>query len=109
MFVNITSAAAQRVAPKMAIYGAAKAALVSLSKSLALEYAAKGVRVVCINPGGVETALMDKIIFAMIQKKTPLKRLASPAEIASLVRFVLSDEATYMTGSVITIDGGVSL
>lgn len=109
MFVNVTSAAAQRAAPKMAVYAAAKAALANLSKSLALEYAAKNIRVVCIDPGPVETGLMDKIVFAMIQKKTPLKRLARPAEIASLVRFVLSEEATYMTGSVITIDGGVSL
>ena len=109
VFVNITSAAAQRASPKMAVYAAAKAALVSVSKSLALEYAAKNIRVVCVDPGGVETTLMDKIIFAMIQKRTPLKRLAGAAEIASLVRFILSDEASYMTGSVITIDGGVSL
>jgi 3-oxoacyl-[acyl-carrier protein] reductase len=49
------------------------------------------------------------VMFAMIQKRTPLKRLAQPREIASLVRYVLSEEASYITGSAIAIDGGSAL
>jgi len=109
MIVNIGSASAERASPKMAVYAAAKAALVNFTKTVALEYADKQIRAICINPGAVETSLMNKVMFAMIQKRTPLKRLAQPREIASLVRYVLSEEASYITGSAIAIDGGSAL
>jgi NAD(P)-dependent dehydrogenase (short-subunit alcohol dehydrogenase family) len=107
--VNIGSVVAEKASPKMAVYAAAKAALLNFTKTLALEYADKKIRAVCIQPGGVQTALMDKIMFAMIQKRTPLKRLATPQEVAALVLFALSPEASLMTGSTLTLDGGISL
>jgi NAD(P)-dependent dehydrogenase (short-subunit alcohol dehydrogenase family) len=109
VIVNIGSVAAEKASPKMAVYAAAKAALLNFTKTVALEYADKKVRAVCIHPGGVQTGLMDKIMFAMIQKRTPLKRLATPQEVAALVLFALSEEASLMTGSVLALDGGVSL
>jgi NAD(P)-dependent dehydrogenase (short-subunit alcohol dehydrogenase family) len=107
--VNIGSVAAEKASPKMAVYAAAKAALASFTKTVALEYCDKHIRTVCIQPGAVETNLIDKIVLAMIQKKTPLKRLAQPAEIAGLVSYLLSAEASYITGSTINIDGGSGL
>ncbi len=109
LVVNIGSVAGERAAPKMAVYGAAKSGLIHLTRSLAAEYAGEGIRAVCINPGAVETGLLDKMLFAMIQKKTPLKRLAQPEEIASLVAYLTSPEASFITGSSFTIDGGVGL
>ena len=109
VIVNIGSAAAERGAPRMAVYGAAKAALANFTRTIAAEYAGQGVRAVCISPGAVETALMDKVMLAMIQKRTPLKRLAAPREVAALVRYVLSPDAAYMTGSNLLLDGGVTL
>jgi 3-oxoacyl-[acyl-carrier protein] reductase len=109
VIVNIASVAAEKASPKMAVYAAAKAALVNFTKTVALEYADKGIRAVCISPGAVQTNLMDKVILAMIQKRTPLKRLAQPAEVAALVRFVLSEEGSYLTGATLTMDGGSGL
>lgn len=109
LFVNIGSVAGEKASPQMAVYAAAKAALENFTKTIALEYAAKGIRAVCIVPGAVRTSLMDKTIFALIQKKTPLKRLAEPCEIAALIKFLLSEEASYITGSTVAIDGGVGL
>lgn len=109
LIINIGSVAGERAAPKMAAYGAAKAAVIHFTRSLALEYAGEGIRAVCINPGAVETGLMDKMMFAMIQKRTPLKRLAQPAEVAALIEYLVSEEAGYITGSEFTVDGGVSL
>ena len=107
--ISIGSVAADKASPKMAVYAAAKAALASFTKTVALEYCDKHIRTVCIQPGAVETNLMDKIVLAMIQKKTPLKRLAQSAEIAGLVSYLLSAEASYITGSTINIDGGAGL
>ena len=109
LVINVGSVAGLRASPKMAVYGAVKAAINNFTKSLALEYADQGIRTVCINPGAVETNLMNKFLFAMIQKKTPLKRLAQPVEIARLIGYLFSEDATYITGSAITIDGGVGL
>ena len=107
--INIGSIAAEKASPKMAVYAAAKAAVANFTKTIALEYAGKGVRAICISPGAVETNLMDKVMFAIIQKKNPLKRLGQPSEIAALVNYLLSEPGAYVTGAVLTIDGGSSL
>lgn len=109
VIVNMGSVSGSKASPKMAAYGAAKAGVENFTKSIALEYADKNIRAVTICPGTIETALMDKMMFAMIGKKVPMKRLGQAKEIASLVEFVLSDEASYMTGASLVVDGGVSL
>ena len=109
LIINIGSLSGLRAAPKMAVYGAAKAAINNLTQSLAAEYADNGIRAICINPGVVDTPLMDTLLLATIQKRVPLKRLASPQEIAYLVRFLFSSDASYVTGAAVTIDGGLGL
>lgn len=109
LIINMGCVAGTRASPKMSVYAAAKAALISMTKSLALEYAERGIRVVSISPGTVQTNLMDKIMLAMIQKRVPLKRLAQPAEVAALVEYLLSPEASYITGENIILDGGISI
>jgi NAD(P)-dependent dehydrogenase (short-subunit alcohol dehydrogenase family) len=109
LVVNLGSVSGQKASPKMAAYGAAKAGVENFTKSVALEYADKNIRAVTICPGTIETGLMDKLMFAMIGKKVPLKRIGQPKEIASLVAFLMSDDAAYMTGASVVIDGGVGL
>lgn len=109
LIINMASVAGEKASPKMAVYGASKAAIIHFTKSLALEYADKGIRAISICPGTVQTGLMDKFLLALIQKKVPLKRLAEAGEIAELVEYLILDGSPYMTGTNIIIDGGVSL
>ena len=109
LVVNLGSVSGQKASPKMAAYGAAKAGVENFTKSIALEYADKNIRAITICPGTIETGLMDKMMFAMIGKKVPMKRIGQPKEIASLVEFLLSEDAAYMTGSSVVVDGGVGL
>lgn len=109
LVINFGSVAGLRAAPQMAVYGAAKAAIRHLTASLAAEYASKGIRFLCIDPGPVRTNLLDPLMFAMLEKKVPLARLGEPEEVAALIRFLFSDEARFMTGSSLTIDGGAAL
>lgn len=109
VILNLGSVSGQKASPKMAAYGAAKAGVENFTKSVALEYADKGIRALTICPGTIETALMDKMMFAMIGKKVPMKRIGQAKEIAGLVEYLLSDDAAYMTGASLVVDGGVSL
>ena len=111
--VNIASAAALQGVPYNAAYCASKAGIVGLTRSLASEYARRHVRVNCICPGGVMTPLIergfpvDDVDGALMARLAPLMpRIGTPEDIAALVAYLGSDEAAYMTGSVITIDGG---
>ena len=111
--VNIASAAALQGVPYNAAYCASKAGVLGLTKSLASEYARRGIRANAICPGGVMTPMtasgfpvdnIDPALFARIAPQMPT--VAQPEEIAALVAYLACDEARYMTGSAITIDGG---
>ncbi len=111
--VNLASAAALQGVPYNAAYCASKAGVVGLTRSLASEYARRDVRVNCICPGAVATPMLaagfpvDDIDPALMARVAPqMPKLGQPEEIAALVAYVASDEAGYMTGSAITIDGG---
>ena len=95
-----------------ALYTPAKAGAIALTNVLGVEWARYGIRVVGINPGQVETPL-NKVMFDQgladretFTNRAPMRRFASPEEIARAVRFLVSDEASYITAEVVTIDGG---
>ncbi len=90
-------------------YGAAKAGLISLTKSTAMTTSELGIRTNAVCPGAVDTPMTkdwDDKKRNMIIDNTPIKRIATPEEIAAIVYWLMSDEATYMTGSIINATGG---
>ena len=111
--VNVVSVAGLTSSPALSAYGAAKAALTSLTKSVAAEWGYAGVRVNAVAPGWVSTELTEwatsnpEAAKAMVAR-APLNRWGEPAEIAEVIAFVASDRASYMTGHTIVVDGGLT-
>ncbi|NNG37795.1 SDR family oxidoreductase [Flexivirga sp. ID2601S] len=109
--VNIASVAGQRPAPGIAMYGVSKAALIHLTEELAYELGPK-VRVNAVAPAVVKTDFAKALYDGkeeQVAAPYPLKRLGVPDDIGSVVAFLLSDDAGWMTGQTLTIDGGVLL
>jgi len=93
-------------------YCASKAGLIGFTKALAKEVAGRGVRVNAVAPGFIETAMTEKIPEAAAEKmkaSIPMGRVGQPEEIAKVVLFLASDLASYVTGEVIKIDGGLAM
>jgi NAD(P)-dependent dehydrogenase (short-subunit alcohol dehydrogenase family) len=107
--INIASVAGLKATPKLSAYGAAKAGLVHYTRCLAAEYAGRGIRANAVCPGAAKTNLASRVMFAMIQKSVPLGQLQTPGEIARLVVWLVSDDARNVTGSILSLDGGMSL
>jgi 3-oxoacyl-[acyl-carrier protein] reductase len=93
-------------------YGASKAGIIGFTKSLARELGSRNIRANVVAPGYVKTALTevlpDEATAAMVQQ-TPLGRVADPEEIAGAVRFLASDQASFITGDVLLVDGGLGM
>ena len=112
--INITSMSGSIAAPMRAAYCSSKAGGDMLTKVLAIEWAGKNVRVNAIAPGYVRTELVQQLAekgtlsLEALQKRTPIGRIGEVEDIAGLAVYLASDEATYVTGSVVTIDGGWS-
>ena len=110
--VNIASDAGRVGSLGETVYSAAKAGLIGFTKSLARETARYGIRVNCVCPGPTDTALMaavpDKVKEALI-KAIPLRRLARPDEVADAVLYFAGAEASYVTGQVISVSGGLTM
>jgi len=120
--INIASNAAHVPRLNMAAYGASKAALVSLSHCVALELAPVGVRCNVVSPGSTQTPMLDSMLRtpsdierliegapAQFKLGIPLKKIATPDEIANIVLFLASDEASHVTMQDIVVDGGATL
>jgi 3-oxoacyl-[acyl-carrier protein] reductase len=108
--VNIASVVGLSGNPGQANYVAAKAGLIGLSKSLALELASRNITVNAVAPGFIQTAMtdgLDEKVKEKILGSIPLKRMGTPEEIAAAVRFLASDEAAYITGQVLNVSGGL--
>ncbi|HEY8687379.1 MAG TPA: SDR family NAD(P)-dependent oxidoreductase [Chloroflexota bacterium] len=110
--VHIASTAAQVGMPGRSAYSAAKAGLLALTRVMAVELAPVGIRVNAVGPGFTRTGLVEQAIRdgslnePWMLERVPMKRLAEPREIARVVRFLAGDEASYVTGQCIFVDGG---
>ncbi len=113
--VNIASNAGLMGAPFSAAYCASKGGVVNLTRALADEYLRKNVRVNAVAPGMIDTPLTNKFEVPAGANPKAIAKLASPlgvsspAEVAALVAFIASDEGRYMTGSIVSIDGGLTI
>ena len=112
--VNLASVAGQIGQAYTSSYSASKHGLVGLTKSIAMEYGRQGLRANAICPGGVNTPLISKINFpkdidfTLIDRYNFLPWFAEPEEVAAMVAYVASDEARYVNGALLAIDGGIS-
>lgn len=110
--VNVGSVAGQFGHPRRAAYGAAKAAVHALTRTLAVEWAARRVRVNAVAPGYVNTPMLetaqavDLVDLRAAASWAAMKRLGSPSEAAAAIEFLLSDAASFVTGHVLNVDGG---
>jgi 3-oxoacyl-[acyl-carrier protein] reductase len=108
--INITSVSGQAGQMGQANYSSAKAGLIGLTKAAARELASRGITVNAVAPGFVLTELtrdLPEALQAQITERTPLGRFGTPEEIADTVAFLASDEAGYITGQVLAVDGGL--
>ncbi len=107
--ITVSSMWGLRGASCESAYSATKAAVIGFSRSLANELAPSGIRVNCVAPGVIDTEMLNELpadIKDGLAEETPLRRLGTPEDIASLVAFLASDKASFITGQVITADGG---
>ncbi len=106
--INIASVAGQMGNPGQANYSAAKAGVIGLTKTLAKEFASRGITVNAVSPGFIETDMTSELKSEEILKAIPLGRYGKPEEIAGMVRFLAADTAAaYITGQVFNVDGGM--
>jgi len=110
--VNITSVAGLMGNPGQANYAAAKAGMTGLTKTVAKELASRGITCNAVAPGFIQTDMTDAMPEAILQKAIefiPLKRIGTSEDVARLVAFLCSEEAAYITGQVIQVDGGLRM
>ena len=108
--VNITSIVGHTGNLGQANYSASKGAIVSMSKSLAIEYAKKNITVNCVSPGFIQSKMTDNIvesIKAVLTSKIPMSRLGTGDDVSNTVAFLSSDSASYITGETIHVNGGM--
>jgi 3-oxoacyl-[acyl-carrier protein] reductase len=110
--VNLSSVVGLHGNPGQVNYAASKAGIIGFTKALARELASRGVRANVIAPGYIQTALTDVLpedARQAILANTPLARLGTPEDVAGAVRFLCSDEASFVTGEVLLVDGGLGM
>ncbi|MCE2518974.1 MAG: SDR family oxidoreductase [Alphaproteobacteria bacterium] len=117
VIVNVASEQGLVGAATNAAYTATKGGIIQLTKSMAIDHGQDGIRINCVAPGPVKTPLFDTFVEGVEDPQaelrgfldaTILKRLGRPEEIANVIAFLASDESSYMTGSVVVVDGGLT-
>jgi 3-oxoacyl-[acyl-carrier protein] reductase len=110
--VNVTSVVALTGNPGQANYAAAKAGMIGMTKSLAAEVASRGITVNCVAPGFIETPMTDALSEqqrARLLERVPVGRLGSGADVAAAVGYLVSEEAAYVTGQTLHVNGGMAM
>lgn len=110
--INISSVAGISGNPGQANYSAAKAGMIGFTRALAREVAARSITVNAVAPGFIESpmaAAAGEQLLARVREMIPLGRLGEPAEVAAAVRFLASEDASYITGQVLVVDGGLAM
>lgn len=105
--VNVASLAGQTGNPGQINYAASKAALIAMTKSLAMEVGARGIRVNAVAPGFIETEMIGHLPVDKIKERIPLGRLGTAEEVAGCIAFLCSEDAAYITGHTLSINGGL--
>lgn len=105
--INVASLSGLKGLPGQTNYSAAKGGLIAATRALAQEVAPRGITVNAVAPGFIETEMVEGLDEASLKKDIPAKRFGKPEEVASLVAFLSGDEASYITGQVISINGGL--
>lgn len=111
--VNVGSMLSHYGVPNVAVYGAAKGGVSMLTRTLSVEWAEHGIRVNQVSPGYIATPFVDLSLPEnrdyrnRLVRRTPLGRLGTPEEVSNVIAFLLSEEASYVTGQIIGVDGGI--
>ena len=106
--INVASVAGTRASPGQANYSASKAGVIGFTRTVAAEVARRGVTVNAVAPGLIETAFTEEVLEGEMAKAIPARRVGTPEEVAACIRFLASVEASYVTGTTLTVDGGLS-
>jgi 3-oxoacyl-[acyl-carrier protein] reductase len=106
--VNVSSVVGLHANPGQANYAASKAGVIGFTKTVAAEVARRGVTVNAVVPGLIATDLAEEVLEGELAKAIPARRVGSPEEVAACIRFLASEDASYVTGTTLTVDGGLS-
>lgn len=107
VIINVSSISGQLGNAGQTVYSATKAGLIGLTKSLAKEYGARGIRTNCVSPGFIESDMTKGLNYNEIIKNIPMGRFGTPREIAEVVAFLVDEKSKYINGEVISINGGI--